>query len=439
MLKDFFTSEGFHPPFPYQILFALLICTLLLGSCGSHEQHTVKRQEQKLTGTTVNQQEQKSTGTTVSIDLSSPIGSSQFTIGVTRTQIDKGPETQEGHRLMGQALAIQNVFLYGWGTDNPEPFRGYYDWSSLDARVADIESSGSQAMLSLCCAPDWMKESSNIEAAPLPRHFGDFARLAAQAAARYKNITVFQVWNELKGFHGDYQAYTILYNEVYDSVKAVRPDARLGGPYLGVLPGVPEENRAVYAHWLTNKHGGDYILLDGGPLLATSTDEFGSTIFSDWVNWIRKQSHGGTTLAIGWAEIFTRGSPDSSPLAANHYNATFANDIIQNILLGAAYALPWGASSPNGVTGDLDIPETMMTDSGRPTPIFYAMKDFKSYFGPGTPLYRATISSPSVTVLASRSKTMLVNHLPTEQTLIVNGSTVHLAPYQVLTIDTPGG
>jgi hypothetical protein len=424
MLKNCFA--GSRHLFTWRLLFALLLCALLLSGCSNQHQHAVK------------QQRQKPAGTTVSIDLFSPIGVSQFMTGVTRTHLDEGPQTPAGHRLMGQALAIQNVFLYGWGTGDPEPFKGYYDWSSLDARVADIQSSGSQVMLSLCCAPDWMKESSDIEAAPLSQHFGDFARLAAHVTARYRDVTIFQVWNELKGFYGDYQAYTALYNKVYDAVKAVRPDALLGGPYLGVLPGLPEENRAVYAHWLTKKHGGEYVLFDGGPLLATSTDEFSSTIFADWINWIRKQPHGGTTLAIGWAEIFTRGSPDSSPLAANHYNATFANDIIQNILLGTSYALQWGASSPDGVTGDSDIPETMMTDSGQPTPIFYTMKDFKNYFGPGTPLYRTTISLPSVTVLASRAKTMLVSHLPSDQTVIVNGLTVHLASYQVLTIDTPG-
>ena len=202
---------------------------------------------------------------------------------------------------------------------------------------------------------------------------------------------------------------------------------------------MPVKNQVVYTYWLNNKLGGDYILLDGGPLLGARTDEFDSTIFSDWINWIRKQPHGGATLSISWSEIYTRGLPDSSPLAANHYNATFVADIISNIKLGVSYALQWGASSPNGVTGNPDIPETMMTDSGQPTPIFYAMKDLKNYFGPGTPLYHTTVSSRDVTVLASRAKTMLVNHLPSNQTVIVNGAIVHLTPYQVLTINTLGG
>ncbi len=370
----------------------------------------------------------------MSVDFSTEVGRSRFMMGVTRTQLDEGPMTPAGHRLMGQALSIQNVFIDGWGTDNPEPARGYYDWSSLDARIADIQRSGSQVMVSLCCAPDWMKGSSDIEAAPLPQNYGDFAQLAAQVAARYRDVTIFQVWNELKGFYRDYQAYTAFYNEVYDAVKAVRPDAQLGGPYLGVLPGVPEEDRAVYSYWLNNQHGADYVLLDGGPLSGANTDEFGSTIFSDWIKWIRRQPDGGATLPVGWAELYTRGLPDSSLLAADHYNATFADDVISNITLGVSYALQWGASSPNGVTGDPDIPETMMTDSGQPTSIFYTMKDFKHYFGPGTPLYRTIVSSSHITALASRTRVMLVNHLPANQIVMVSGATIKLTPYQVLTI-----
>ena len=177
-------------------------------------------------------------GTIVTVDLSSQTGSSQFLTGLTRTQLDQGPLTPAGHQLMDQALAIQNVFIYGWGTGDPEPSEGQYDWSSLDARVKDIQSSGSQVMISLCCAPDWMKASDDINAAPLPYYYPAFAQLAAQVAARYQEVKLFQVWNELKGFEGAYHAYTTLYNDVYEAVKAVRPDARLGGPYLGVLPGV---------------------------------------------------------------------------------------------------------------------------------------------------------------------------------------------------------
>ncbi|MBV9021800.1 MAG: hypothetical protein JOZ71_13930 [Ktedonobacteraceae bacterium] len=427
MFRDVVTIKGFRSLL-LQMLIALILGALVFSTLVYRQQQNMKQNTQKPEGVT-----------TVTIDLSSQIGTSQFMIGVTRTQLDQGPMTPLGHQLMREAVAIQNVFINGWGTSDPEPSKGHYDWSSLDARVKDIQSDGSQAIISLCCAPDWMKGSSNIEAAPLPQHYSDFAQLAAQVVARYRTVKIFQVWNELKGFNGNYQVYTTLYNDVYDAVKAVRPDAKLGGPYLGVLPGLPAEDRAVYTYWLNNKLGGDYILLDGGPLLGARTDEFNSTFFSDWINWIREQPYGGATLPIGWAEAYTRGLPDNSSISANHYNATFADDTISNIKLGVSYALQWGASSPHGVTENPDIPETMMTDSGQPTPMFYSMKDFKNYFGPGTPLYRTAVSSPNVTALASRAKTMLVNHLPSNQIITVNGTTLNLAPYEVLIINTSGG
>ncbi len=424
MFKDLFIPKSLRG-ISIGVLIALILGLLFLGV-------TFYRQQQNIT-----LYPDKAEGITVTIDLSSQIGTSQFMTGVTRTQLDQGAMTPAGHQLIGQALDIQNVFIYGWGTSNPEPSPGHYDWSSLDARVEDIESSGSQAMISLCCAPDWMTGSGDFEAAPIPQNYTDFAQLAAQVAARYKSVKIFQVWNELKGFNSNYQAYAVLYNDVYDAVKAVRPDAKLGGPYLGVLPGVPIDEQAVYTYWLENKHGADYIVLDGGTLLGTTNDEFNSTFFSDWINWIRKQPNGGNTLPLGWAEFYTRGSPDNSLLAASHYTATFADDTISNIERGVSYALLWGASSPDGVTGDTDIPETILTDSGQPTPLFYVMKDFKNYFGLGTPLYRTTVSSSEITALASRAKTMLVNHLPTNQAVTVNGTLVKLTPYQVLTINTP--
>ena len=41
--------------------------------------------------------------------------------------------------------------------------------------------------------------------------------------------------------------------------------------------------------------------------------------------------------------------------------------------------------------------------------------------------------------MASKAKTMLVNHLGTNQTITVNGTPVNLTAYQVLVINTPGG
>ncbi len=127
------------------------------------------------------------------------------------------------------------------------------DWTTLDRRVALIERSGGTPVITLCCAPDWMKggragetDWTRLEVAPDPAHFGDFAALAAAVARRYPTVEYFQVWNELKGFFDpatnrwDAGGYTELYNRVYDAGKRVRPDARVGGPYV-VLESAPAD------------------------------------------------------------------------------------------------------------------------------------------------------------------------------------------------------
>ena len=75
-----------------------------------------------------------------------------------------------------------------------------------------IADSGVTPVITLCCAPDWMKggqpgetDWSRLEVAPDPAHFADFAELAADVAKRYPQVKHFIVWNELKGFHDDEQ------------------------------------------------------------------------------------------------------------------------------------------------------------------------------------------------------------------------------------------
>ena len=52
---------------------------------------------------------------------------------------------------------IQNQHIMGWGGGNPEPSPGEYDWGSLDTRVEMMRRTGARMVITLCCAPDWMK------------------------------------------------------------------------------------------------------------------------------------------------------------------------------------------------------------------------------------------------------------------------------------------
>jgi len=165
---------------------------------------------------------------------------------------------------------------------------------------------------------------SGSDVPPDPTHYSDFATLCAAAATHFNGvnnptlITNYICWNEMKGFFNhitsrwDYELYTTMYNKVWAAVKAVRPDALLGGPYvacasqdtstghdapagfkitnaagtsLGTLSppanngpcttagkwGYIDQRRLdVVAYWLGNCTGLDFICVDGSSAIQNS-------------------------------------------------------------------------------------------------------------------------------------------------------------------------
>jgi hypothetical protein len=269
-------------------------------------------------------------------------------VGVTHTQTTffggdpDDPAAPPSARRAGQVLAqvgpLQAVPLMGWGLDNPEPSPGGYDWQGLDDRMALVRGTGGTPVITLCCAPDWMKggkpgetDWDKLEVAPLPAHYQDFANLAAAVAHRYPDVKYFQVWNELKGFWDDqdnrwaYENYTTLYNNVYDAVKAVTPDAKIGGPYAPM--GIRSDNtfsgkynihgswgwlddRPLDAvkYWNDHKHGGDFAVVDGGEALddtgRSSTDAaVAAQPLAAATMWVAQT----TGLPVWWAEFYVNG------------------------------------------------------------------------------------------------------------------------------------
>lgn len=339
-------------------------------------------------------------------DWSWQVQGSPLDLGVTHTRSSLDPEEPAAARRSGEQIlrgadggGWQNVHLMGFGTLNPEPSPGRYDWASLDTRMRLVKDTGGKTVLTLCCSPDWMKggragqtDWSQIEVAPTPDHGDDFAALAAAAVKRYPQIQRVLVWNELKGFYDEtqnrwrYEDYTALYNKVYTAVKAVRPDVPVGGPYIvlnSLDPGQHDSSDIsgqwgvadqrpldVITYWLKNMVGADFIAVDGGTAtrqmtLPTSIRE-GAQKFADLDAWIRTQ----TDLPIWWAEFYPdlptghEGAPDSPASAA----ATLAV-IAAFARSGAAGALLWG---PQG-SDDLGY-AALWTDStkaggGKATPL----------------------------------------------------------------------
>jgi len=382
----------------------------------------------------------RATGSTDITILNTSTTTSQFLPGATFTQNDTHLTDPGEQSQLAKGVGYLNVFIYGWGTDNPMSGAGQYDWSSLDQQVdimrhiRDLSGGKTKLMISLCCAPDWMKNNSDINTAPNPGNYADFANLAKKVVQRYPDIQNFQVWNELKGFNNP-SDYMQLYNDVYDAVKSVRPSARLGGPYNGISLGeIPDP---VTAQWLNIKHGGDFVAIDGGFNSNSSSQDFSNAHFyTDFATWLRQLPHGGATLPFGWAEWYPGTVQQYSD--ENHFNATMANAMISTVKSGASYALMWGVEG--GIEGaylEGDGQQEGLIDYNGPTPWYYTVKDFYDYFGPGTALLTVNNNTnKAVTVLASSKKTMIVNQLGSKQTVVINGYEVPLAPYQVLMINT---
>ncbi len=327
-------------------------------------------------------------------------------LGVTHTQKSLDPDDPEGATARGAEVLAdnggiwQNHHLMGFGTLNPEPSPGQYDWSVLDRRMQLTEETDGGTVLTLCCAPDWMKggapgetDWSELETEPEPEFFDDYARLSAVAVQRYPQIDRVLVWNELKGFYNhdenrwDHEGYTDFYNQVYTAVKAVRPDVQIGGPYVVLTsldPGSEDssavrgtwgvaDQRAldVVEYWLQNNVGADFLVVDGGTSTRQDTRpeqvDLGAQKFADLTAWIRER----TDLPVWWAEFY----PDVPESDAAQAGPTSPASAVATLAAVAAYAesgvsaaLLWG---PQGHGLDVAALWTDSTkpDGGMPTPL----------------------------------------------------------------------
>ena len=294
-------------------------------------------------------------------------------VGVTHGQYSadswsKPAAVARARAILQASFPLQNQHIMGWGAMNPEPSNGVYDFGSLDARVKLMRATGDTMVLTLCCSPDWMKggaagstDWSALEKAPLAAHFDDFAKLAATVARRYPDVKRFLVWNELKGFFDpvrntwDIEAYTILYNKVYDALKAVDASIQIGGPYVPMdsWTSPPAANRSSVAgpwgvvdqrsldaitYWLAHAHGADFIAVDGGTGTRDQPDAQPSIAQNGKFSAINAWLRGVTSLPIWWAEMHL-GQAEDQPDAASA-------DMLESALAtqaasGAAVVLLW--------------------------------------------------------------------------------------------------
>ena len=418
----------------------------------------------------------------VEIDFAEEELTSSYLGGLTHTQrsIDSWGNSmaiRNAKLLLDSVVHYQNQHLMGWGSLNPWPDSTItkadnWNWSSLDNRIKLIRETNGVPVITLCGAPTWMHNPllngqtdwNALEKAPTKDHYDDFAHLCAEVARRYPDVLYFQVWNEFKGFYNpaknrwDYENYTVMYNMVFDSLKAVNPEIMIGGPYVvmdswshssishpsslrgeyGIMDQRPLD---VINYWLQNKKGADFITIDGANINKNDiwlTDGFkASQKFVDVINWIR-QRPGGESLPVWWAEWYAY--PENYVLGTsvnqNYLNAYMAAGMIKSIKAGYATLLMW---QPQGDATGLSFPlgiwsNTEISGGGQPTAFYYTQKGLNDFFNEGTKIYDASTSQDEViSVLATDTTILFVNHRNENVDVTIEGFTnqITLLPYEV--------
>jgi hypothetical protein len=361
---------------------------------------------------------------------------------------------------------FQNVWMNGQGSGEIEPQPGVLRFARLDARMQLVRSTGGIPIITLCAAPEWMRKLNTEGPSIDPSHYADFAALARQVALRYPDVKYFLVWSELKGFWNrqshqfDSVEYTKFYNLIYDTLKRISPDIEIGGPYvhIGVVPStggsvsdlsgaygsVMQSSRDAIQYWLQNKHGADFLAIDGAihgnPDVSANpypADWFASAkYFRDVDKWLQSVA---PQLPIWWSEWYAVPGNHASALAQfghDRQNALMIFSLFQ-MMSDVAVALRWKPE------GDATLPyegdqESVWSDTrspggGRLFPFGKSIGDLNKCFPPGATLYSTQVSRPKIAAFASSQCVALINTSETPiENVIVEGKHFHIPAYGVI-------
>jgi hypothetical protein len=381
-----------------------------------------------------------------------------------------------GQAAMGRAMELlsampmpQNQHIMGWGAGNPEPSPGRYDFAELDSRIDIVRRTGGTPVITLCCAPDWMKGGTSgrtdwsqerLETAPGPEHYDDFAALAGTIARRYPDVRHFIVWNELKGFFDErrgrwnYEGYTQLYNLVHAELKKVNKDILVGGPYVvmdshppgeetyasglsGPWGTVDRRSLDAIAYWNEHKAGADFVVVDGSSYTSDDQlipDEFAATEkFAAVGRWVREK----TGLPLWWAEWYVEPGDENDERdgwSEQHRNAVHAAGMIAMARGGAAGGFYWNPQKKGESCAGCLWRSTELPDGGSALPMMRLLSRFAREFPPGTRFRDVAVAAddePDVRVLADDEAMLVVNTRNRGTEVTVDGRSVGLGPYGV--------
>ncbi|MEV6033753.1 xylan 1,4-beta-xylosidase [Nonomuraea sp. NPDC052116] len=379
--------------------------------------------------------------------------------GVTHTQYSADNEppqvVEEARGVLGRVPMLQNQHIMGWGVGNPEPSPGQFNFRDLDRRLKFMASSRAVPVITLCCAPDWMKGgqagrtdwSKNHTVAPKREHFDDYAKLAATVAKQYPTVKHYMVWNEFKGFwdpstnRWDAEGYTELYNKVYAALKKVNKDIQVGGPYIPIesnSKGGPSElsgpwgtvdQRALDAitYWLEHNKGADFVVVDGASMTndrGNVPDDFAAQAkFAAITTWLRQKSK---DLPVWWAEWYVE--PENSGWSEEKRTAVQATALMEFAKSGVTTALYWNPQqkSRGDCAGCLWSPKV-----GGEMPMAGLLSGFTKWFPAGVRVGPVTTSDPKIKAIGQERQVVMVNTSDREVTATVDGRQVTLKPHEI--------
>ncbi|MFD0311288.1 xylan 1,4-beta-xylosidase [Streptomyces sp. NPDC127119] len=398
--------------------------------------------------------------------------------GFTHTQYsaDEGSPaaTKRVEQRLGEQSPPQIQHIMGWGADNPEPVKGRYDFEAMDRRIDFVRETGGTPVVTLCCAPDWMKggkpgadrtdwSQAALETAPDRAHYKDYAALAATVARRYPDVRHFIVWNEFKGFWNDsaarwdYEGYTELYNLVYKALKKVDKDIEVGGPYLvmdsldprqkedasptvkGRWGAMDQRVLDAFDYWNKHRAGADFVVVDGSSYTRDDEllpDEFAATAkFTAVSRWVRSRTG---DLPLWWAEYYVEPADADDARdgwSESHRVAVHAAALIAMVRGGATSGFYWNPETEKGggCAGCLWTP-TDRSSGGEPLPMLGLLSRFGTEFPPGTRYESVAVAADdraNVRVLASERVVLVVNTLGRGISAEVDGKRFAMGAYEV--------
>lgn len=417
---------------------------------------------------------------------------SSFFTGATMTQFTLDPWGNDDSIATGKVLLEDSTakvaqHLHGFGGVWPYSEDGTTeDWLALDRRFNGSMAGVDTAILSACCAPEFMElpfpgiDSGRFSPylQPAPEFYQDYADVVLEAVQRYPSISHIQVWNEMKGFYNisenrwDYEAYTEFYNTIWNTVKPVRPDILIGGPYValnsygdplftdseitGPWGAIDPRDTDAIKYWMENKAGADFLVTDGDNFNVDEVelvDPYASAErFVAFVDWFRSLDpglyEGADYLPVWWSEWYAYPSTGTAATQVE-MNAVLTNALIRMVESGTATAMVWG---PQGDVDGLSFPlglfnDTRIVGGGQATPLYETQKFLNDHARPGMALVDVNSSNPAVAVLETPTGRLVLNTTNSVQTTTISGAPTGgiltttdytLNPFEVQTTDLAG-